>query len=182
MAQLKASLRTSGEFARVFLAICPPRPIRATLIRYQNACTWNRDAVLVSPVKFHITLYFLGRVERQLLTGIGHFLKTDFAPFRITLDRPELWKGGIAVLRPSKVPRELRTLQTSLSKRVHSLGLRSEPRKLRPHLTLAGHTAAAFWPKQTPKLVWPVENYALLESDLGAPGTYIELRTYAHDG
>ena len=116
IAQLKASPDPGGGLARIFLAICPPQPIRAALTRYQNTCAWNRGVALVSLAKFHITLYFIGEVERQRLVEIRQALKITFTPFDLKLDRPELWARGIAVLRPSELPGEFLTLQDSLSK------------------------------------------------------------------
>jgi RNA 2',3'-cyclic 3'-phosphodiesterase len=182
LTQLKASPGPAGGLARVFLAICPPQPIRIALTRYQDACTWDLGAALVSPAKFHITLYFIGKVERQRLTEIRQALKTLFTPFDIKLDRSEVWEGGIAVLRPSKLPGELLTLQDSLSNRVRALGLRVEKRKIRLHLTLARHSSGAIWPTESPELVWPVDHYALLESEQNAPAPYIELQAYSFNG
>src|ERR1039457_4429059 len=83
IAQLKASPDPGGGLARIFLAICPPQPIRAALTRYQNTCTWNRGVALVSLANFHITLYFIGEVERQRLSELRQALKIPFAPFDI---------------------------------------------------------------------------------------------------
>jgi RNA 2',3'-cyclic 3'-phosphodiesterase len=179
IAQLKAAPDPAGGLARIFLAICPPQPIRTALTRYQNTCTWNRRGALVSPTKFHITLCFIGEVERQSLAEISQALNIPFTPFDLKLDRPELWEGGIAVLRPSKLPGEFLTLQESLSKRVHELGLRVEKRDLRLHLTLARDSYGAIWPKQKFKIVWPVHHYALLESRLNSPAPYKELQKYS---
>jgi len=182
IAQLKASPDPAAGLARIFLAICPPQPIRTALTRYQNTCTWNRGVALVSPAKFHITLYFIGEVERQRLAEIRQALKMPFTPFDLQLDRPELWAAGIAVLRPSELPGEFLTLQDSLSKRVHELGLRVEKCDLRPHLTLARDSCDAIWPKQKPEMVWPVDHYALLESRLNSPAPYKSLQKYSHAG
>jgi RNA 2',3'-cyclic 3'-phosphodiesterase len=179
--QLKAPEPAAG-LARIFLAICPPQPVRTALTRYQNACTWNRKVALVSPKKFHITLYFIGAVERQRLAEISQALKIPFAPFDLKLDRPELWAGGIAVLRPSELPGEFLTLQDSLSKRVHELGLQLQKRDLRLHLTLARDSCGAIWPKENFEMVWPVHHYALLESRLNSPAPYKKLQKYFYTG
>jgi RNA 2',3'-cyclic 3'-phosphodiesterase len=180
--QLKVSKESAGGLARIFLAICPPQPIRTALTRYQNTCAWNRGVALVSPTKFHITLYFIGEVERQRLAEIRQALKIPFTPFDLKLDRAELWAAGIAVLRPSELPGEFLTLQDSLSKRAHELGLSVEKRDLKLHLTLARDACGATWPKQKPEMVWPVDHYALLESRLNAPAPYKELQKYSHTG
>jgi 2'-5' RNA ligase len=180
--QLKASPVPAGGLARIFLAICPPQLIRTALTRYQNRCSWNRSAALVSPTKFHITLCFIGEVERQRLAEIRPALKIPFTPFNLKLDRPELWTGGIAVLRPSELPGEFLTFQDSLSKRVHELDLPVEKRDLRVHLTLARNSCGAIWSKQKPEMVWPVDHYALLESRFYSPAPYKELQKYSHTG
>jgi RNA 2',3'-cyclic 3'-phosphodiesterase len=182
IAQLKAASDPARGLARIFLAICPPQPIRTALTRYQNTCTWNHGVVLVSPTKFHITLYFIGEVERQRLVEIRQALKTPFTRFDLTLDRRELWAGGIAVLRPSELPGEFLTLQDSLSKRVQELGLRVETRDLRLHLTLARDSCGAIWPRQKSEIIWPVHHYALLESRLSSPAPYKELQKYSYTG
>jgi 2'-5' RNA ligase len=180
--QLKASAGPAGGDVRIFIAICPPQAIRVAITRYQGTWIWNRSAALVSQTKFHLTLYFIGLVERQSLQEIKRALKTPFTAFELNLDTPELWEEGIAVLRPSNVPDELLSLQDALTERIHMLGLRVEKRDLKIHLTLARHAQAAKWPKQKHHVKWSVHEYALLESRRNSSVSYKTLQKYSSVG
>ena len=137
-AQAKSSSDRPGRTARIFVGICPSQTIRKALTQYQKAWIWNRRVALVSPTKFHITLFFIGEVEPNRLDEIKQALKISFTPFYFKLDTPELWAGGIAALRPSKLPEEFLIFHDALTKRIHELGLRVETREMKIHLTLAG--------------------------------------------
>jgi len=143
---------------------------------------WNGGAALVSPNKFHITLYYIGEVERQRLDEIKQALKIPFSPFDFRLDTPELWASGIAALRPSNLPQEFLSFYGALAKRICELGLRVETREMKIHLTLARKAHGAACPQRTCEAVWPVRRYTLLESTLNAPGPYKVLQQYADSG
>jgi 2'-5' RNA ligase len=137
---------------------------------------------LVPATKFHITLYFIGEVERTRLGEIKQALGMAFTPFYLNLNTPELWTGGIAALRPSKLPEDFLILHTALTERIHELGLRVETREMKIHLTLARKARGATFPKRNYETIWPVRGYALLESRLNSAGPYKVLHKYFHSG
>lgn len=181
-AQAKTSRNQLSRTARIFVGICPSQAIRRALAQYQKAWIWNRRVALVSPTKFHITLYYIGEVERKRLNEIKPALQIAFAPFEFKLDTPELWDGGIAALRASKLPEEFLLLYGALTQRIHALGLRVETREMKIHLTLARKARGATCPQQNYEAVWPVRRYVLLESRLNPPGPYKVLQKYYYSG
>jgi 2'-5' RNA ligase len=180
--QAKSSLNRPDRTARIFVGICPSQAIRKALTQYQKAWIWNPRVALVPPRKFHITLYFIGGVERKRMGEIKQALEVAFIPFYLNLDTPELWAGGIAALRPSKLPEEFLILHTALTERIRELGLPVETREMKIHLTLARKARGATCPRQNYETVWPVRGYALLESRLDSADPYKVLHKYSHSG
>jgi 2'-5' RNA ligase len=180
--QAKSSSNRSDLAARIFVGICPSQAIRKTLTQYQKAWIWNPHVALVPAIKFHITLCFIGEVERIRLGEIKQALEISFVPFYLNLDTPEVWTGGIAALRPRILPEEFFILHNALTKRIYELGLRVETRATRIHLTLARKARGATCPRHNYETVWPVRAYTLLESRLNSAGPYKVLHKYAHSG
>ncbi|WP_298673512.1 RNA 2',3'-cyclic phosphodiesterase [uncultured Sphingomonas sp.] len=166
---------------RLFVALCPPSAIRATLAQTMGGvpgARWQDDAQL------HLTLRFIGEVERPLaeeialaiggiaapaptiaLAGVGRFDKRGRAD--------ALWAG----VTPHEA---LAALHRKVDHALVRLGLEPERRAYLPHITLArlprsaGHGAALER--------WIAEHAALSS----APFTMAELILYesslGHDG
>lgn len=141
---------------RSFIAIPLPAPLRQRIAVLQLQL--RQLAPQLNPVKvknLHLTLHFLGDQPQQLLAKIGQVMlsigqkKRDF---NVTLKglgyfperrRPQvLWLG----IEPEK---ELSDLYRQLSVDLNKLGLTTEQRRYRPHLTLGRF-------RQTPKAIDPL--------------------------
>ncbi len=168
--------------ARLFVALWPPPNLRAALLAHQAMWCWNAGASRVPPDKLHLTLHFLGAVPRERVAQVAEGLEMPFMPFLpFTLDlvRPELWGAGLAVLKPHTAPAGLLQLHAALGQALRQLELPVESRVFSPHITLARHAAGATPPTDAPALRWPVQGYALVESQAHGAGRYEVLRRYA---
>ena len=164
---------------RLFLALCPDEPARAALAAHSQAWQWPADAVRYAPADWHVTLHFIGPVPRLRIDGLRAALAVPVTPFELRLGQPELWPHGLAVMLPIAQPEALLQLHARLGQALRHLGLRTDPRPYRPHITLARHAAQALPPAQWPAFGWPVRGYALMEST-GQPGQrYRALQHYA---
>ena len=165
-----------GETTRLFLALWPDAGVRDALAARRDAWTWPAGTAPVADAKLHLTLHFLGSQPSERLPDFLDGFAVPFSPFRVELGKPVLWPHGIAVLEPLEPPAELLHLHRTLSAAVTSLGLVTEPRQYRPHVTMARRAARATVAAPAAPLRWDVDGYALVES---RGGTYTVLRTYA---
>lgn len=133
---------------------------------------------MVKADRLHLTLHFIGAVERERSAAIAAALEVPAGAFELSLTSAEIWPRGVAVLRAPEVPDALKQLHGDLGEALRALDLPVEVRPLRPHVTLARRVAAAILPSEPPSLRWPIDSYVLVESSLGAAGGYRLLRRY----
>jgi 2'-5' RNA ligase len=163
--------------ARLFIALWPDPALRDALAAWSEQWQWPAGARRVRAERLHLTLHFLGEVPRTVVPALKPVLRVPFAPFSLSLGRAALWRGGVAVLEPDRVPPRLRQLHDRLGEALRSLALPVETRPYRPHLTLARRASlAAPPPPKEPQLRWPVRGYALIESR--STGDYEVLQAY----
>ncbi len=170
--------------ARLFLALWPAAGEHAQLLQYQQQWSWPRGASPVRPERLHLTLHFIGPLERRRIAAVSSGLRVPFMPFTLQLSHAEVWPRGLVVLRASALPAPLAQLHAELGRALQALALPVEARAFRPHVTLARRAAGATLPATaTPPaawpLCWPVDGYVLVESLPGAGGGYRILRRYA---
>jgi len=165
---MQADVETPAE-ARLFLALVPGGTVRAELSAHTQAWRWNEGAQRYAPSDWHVTLHFIGPVPRTRLDELRDDLSQPFTPFELRFGEPALWPHGLAVLLPMATPPALQALHERLGVRLRRLGLRTDERPYRPHLTLARRAAQAV-PPAPPAWGWMVRSYALMEST-GQPET-----------
>lgn len=163
-----AALNTSAQ-ARLFLALWPDAGVRRAFARHRDAWQWRggaggRPTAVVRSDKLHLTLHFIGNVARERLPELRAGLAVPCAGFDLAFGRPALWPRGIAVVEPLAVPDALPALHAALADALHRLGLPTEARPFRPHVTLARHAQQAAVPAQAPDIAWRTDGYALVES------------------
>lgn len=174
--------------ARLFLALWPGARERASLLAYQKQCAWTRGSSPVEADRLHLTLHFIGAVERERGAEIAAGLQLPVAApgmvdaFELSLTRAEIWPRGLVVLRAPQPPDALQHLHAELGQALRMLKLPVDARPLRPHVTLARRAAASLLPSEPPSLRWPIDSYVLVESTLGAGGGYRLLRRYGCPG
>ena len=168
---------TAVRTARLFLALWPDDATRVALARCRDAWTWGPAAAPEPTARLHLTLHFLGAVPEPRLPELMDGLQLPSRPFTLGLDRSERWPNGAAVLSPSLLPPDLLALHAALRDRLHLLGLSTETRAYRPHVTLARRARDALAPVHTTPVHWPVSGYALVASR-PAPQDHVVLRAF----
>ena len=163
--------------SRLFLALWPDDGTRVALARCRDAWAWCADAVPERTARLHLTLHFLGAVTQQRLPELIDGLGVTFSRFTLPLDCVERWPNGVVVLTPKALPQALLALHAALCDGLEGLGLATETRRWRPHLTLARHAGDSAAPLQTAPVYWQVRGYALLESH-AVTSDYVVLRYY----
>ena len=175
---------------RLFVAIRPPHPIIDLLLDTMEgiaALRWQDDEQL------HLTLRFIGEVERPLAEDLAAALKTlRFAPFEIRIagvgrfdhyKRGALWAG----VEP-RAP--LAALAAKIERICVGVGLPPERRAYHPHITLArwgrgaGDMLDPFIATHAARrsAEFPVDSVTLYESRLGQGGAaYTAIAHYPLD-
>lgn len=163
---------------RLFLALWPSAAERAALVRYRAPWGCPPGSAPVKAERLHLTLHFIGQVERRRLNEVSAGLAVPFEPLALDFSRAEIWPRGLAVLPVTETPCELRRLHALLGDALRRLDLPVEQRIFRPHITLARRAAGTNPPSEPAQLRWQVSDYALVESLLGSSGGYLTIRHY----
>jgi len=157
---------------RLFLALWPDALVRQQLLDAQARWDWPRRAVLVPPGRLHLTLHFLGEVAEAEAAALRERLPALPEPFELQLGAPAVWPPGTAVLEAQALSPGLAALHAALADTLRRVGLGTESRAFRPHVTLARHARGARLPSTLPTWHWPVHGYALVHSRSGPPPRY----------
>ena len=167
---------------RLFVAIRPPEAIRDRLI---DAMVDSPELRWVGDEQLHLTLRFIGEVERPLADDIA------LALTRIRSDRFELRVTGVGIFErrsggtlwagiEPKPP--LAAVAAKVERACVAAGLEPEHRAFHPHITLArfnraSATAAQAFLERTRALASPpfaVTSFILYESHLSRHGPHYE--------
>ncbi|WP_449257280.1 RNA 2',3'-cyclic phosphodiesterase [Bosea sp. (in: a-proteobacteria)] len=122
---------------RLFIALEIPADVATELTLHRGGLSGAR---WIDPSDYHVTLRFLGDVDRRMANDVDHMLSDLGAyPFEVTLDALGSFGGDkpralFARVAPS---RTLTELQADVERQMRRLGMPAEGRKFVPHVTLA---------------------------------------------
>jgi len=167
---------------RLFVAIRPPEAVRDRLI---DAMEDSPELRWVGDEQLHLTLRFIGEVERPLADDIA------LALTRVRSDRFELRVTGVGIFERRSggtlwagiEPKQpLAALAAKVERASVAAGLEPEHRAFHPHITLArfnraSATAAQAFLERTRALASPpfaVTSFILYESHLSRHGPHYE--------
>lgn len=170
---------------RLFVALLPPPSVRQALLATMGGvpdARWQADGQL------HLTLAFIGEVDRHQAQDIGSALATvDVGAFTADLGgfgSFESGRGRVQALWIAAGPEPLMSsLAASVSRALLGAGVPLPTRRFVPHITLARFPARGVPPtaiarflahQPPPALSWPVEAFHLVESRLGGGGAHYE--------
>jgi 2'-5' RNA ligase len=168
---------------RLFVAIRPPEAVRARLLAAMGGvggARWQSDDQL------HLTLRFIGEVDRHRAEDVHAALATVFhPPFEIVLagvgsferrGEPTAVWAGVAPQEPLKI------LHKKVDQAIVRAGLEAERRAYVPHITLArlprGARPFGAFLESAGRLASPpfrVEDFCLFESHLTPEGARYEI-------
>ena len=122
---------------RLFTALEIPADVASGLTLHRGGLVGAR---WIEPADYHITLRFLGDVDRRTANDLDELLSDlQSYPFEVTLDALGSFGGDKprAVFARVQPSRQLSELQADLERLTRRLGLPAEGRKFVPHVTLA---------------------------------------------
>jgi RNA 2',3'-cyclic 3'-phosphodiesterase len=162
---------TAARPLRLFTALWPGEPLVARMAGWQRNWRWPPRAACIRPERLHATLHFLGDVPAARIPELAQGLQVPFEPFTLEFGAAEVWPNGVAVLLPHEPPAALASLHGRLGDAVRRLGLPTEARPYRPHVTVARRAWDASPAPVPAGLRWRVDGgYLLVRSLPGGAG------------
>ncbi len=170
-----------NNIQRLFFALWPDDGVREKLVHL----THRQIKKSGKPVAFgnlHITLFFLGHVERErrkCLESMADEVKCP--PFTLRMGQLGWWpRPRVLWVAPPETPEALRTLVALLGKGCDDCGFQPDKRPYKAHVTLARKVSSPPQMKSMGPIEWPVADFRLVESKtLPSGAEYTVLRSWS---
>ena len=161
---------------RLFFALWPPDAVRERLAaEVQSRAALGRA---IPARNLHVTVVFLGAVPQERLplvleTAQSTQKLTFGGNFMLHLERVEFWRrSSLVCLIAEQAPPQLLAIVASLHAGLRERGFElREHEKFRPHVTLVRDVGRAPEAPAIAPVQWPVESFALVESQVGQRGS-----------
>ena len=163
--------------ARLFFAAWPAPETQRALGRLAVALKRDCGGRAIASGNIHLTLAFLGSVDRSRLPRIGEIAATVSAPrFELDVAGVEYWRDNrIVWAGMERCPDALRALAAGLERALSPEGFRFERRPYVPHITLLRDARRAPPVTAIAPIHLPVYRFALVESLRAAAGPVYEV-------
>jgi 2'-5' RNA ligase len=165
-----------ADSRRLFFALWPAPALQDAIATTGQALARARalGGREIPPPRIHLTLLFLGDVapaaEKRLITAAG---RIRARPFDLTLDQAGcFFRSKVFWLGASKVPRKLGELAQELRASMAGVGIQPDRKDLVPHVTCLRDIRHVIRPAPVSPIVWPVREFVLVHSTLGAQPQY----------
>ena len=153
------------DTSRLFFALWPDDETRQALTRLSQSIT-AKEFKWVPPHNFHVTLMFLGRVDKELESLIKQSVAGIAAlAFELTFDSLSYWNKPkvLCLTCQQTVPDSAVILTSALTEAAANSGIQTDIRPYIPHITLARHSHYLPDVKVEP-IIWRTEAFCLIES------------------
>ena len=161
----------AGSKLRLFFAVKPDPTTRDALEEAAQSLSLGPEAKLVPRNNYHVTLAFIGEVSASELSTLQQIGAAQGAPtLALKFDAFEYWpKPEVVVAAARTIPDGLQALWQQLHSElaVHQWAL--DPKRLRPHVTLARKVSQAPVLQAMSPVNWVARELCLMRSELGAP-------------
>jgi RNA 2',3'-cyclic 3'-phosphodiesterase len=150
---------------RLFFALWPSGAVREALAGLLEGES-HRIGRRVPDTNLHLTLAFVGTVTAEQRACMETAAcAVEAVPFTLTLDRLGYWpRPRIVWAGASATPSALVDLVAHLNAGLSGCGYAPEQRPYQAHVTLSRKAQAAPRRRDTPPIVWPAEEFCLVES------------------
>ena len=157
---------------RVFFALWPNDDVRATLTDWGRGAQAVAGGRAVAAENIHLTLFFVGSVERDGLAALEDAADAVRAqPFTLVLDRIGYWRHNRIVWAGSSAHAPAAAaLEGSLHEALAHAGVNGEERPYVPHVTLLRKAERKPPAIAVTACAWQVREFALVESQPVAGG------------
>jgi 2'-5' RNA ligase len=158
---------------RLFFSLWPDDALRDRLGAATDPLLAGKRARKIHPANFHLTLAFLGSVPPDAFdAAITAGDQVRAAGFELTLDRVESWRAAhVACITIEPVPPPLAALVAQLRAELSARRVSVDMKDFRAHITLARDWRDQRLYAGIEPLVWPVQEFVLVESNPGPNGS-----------
>jgi 2'-5' RNA ligase len=161
---------------RLFFALWPTDAIRARLAAEAQAhAALGR---VIPPRNLHVTAVFLGAVPEERVVLVRESAQsaqklTFDGMFMVHLERIEFWRRShLICLTAERAPPELLSIVDGLRAGLRERGFELRDHEtFRPHVTLVRDVVRGPAAADVEPVEWPVESFALIESQVGQRGS-----------
>jgi 2'-5' RNA ligase len=171
---------SDAAFERLFFAAVPDAATRGRIAAAAGAITLGAHARSVPGENYHVTLAFVGDIPSALVSvlhEIGGAQRSD--RFTLRFDAYEYWpKPEVVVAAARVIPPALEQLWHRLHSELALHQWALEPKRLRPHVTLARQVAPAPRLPIMEPFDWTVSEFSLMRSQRGAHSAYTVVDTW----
>ena len=163
----------NSSVARVFFALWPDTLVRKALhilaAEYQSQC----EARAMDANTLHMTLLFLGEIERTRLPQLIQTADSvSVPPFGFVLERLSFWAHHrIAYATPLVEVPALFQLAAALQQELIAAGFLFESYEFNPHVTLLRRVGHVLESQAITPIAWQVDSFVLVESIVTDQGT-----------
>ena len=156
---------------RLFFALWPDSDIRNKLAALSEELPEN-SGKLVPKQNIHITLSFLGNIDKSLVNPLVKGAATIRAkPFSLILDQIGWWKRPKVIwVASTDTPEALGSLVSQINEQVQACGLPVEGRSYHSHLTLVRKAMKQVRGMEFDPIHWNISDFCLIESVTHASG------------
>jgi RNA 2',3'-cyclic 3'-phosphodiesterase len=159
-------MATGTDTARLFFAVWPSPAVQQALHALAQRAWRECGGRVVAQRNIHLTLAFLGNVQRARLHQIEAVADgTNGSQCDLVVECLEYWRHNrILWAGLERCPDEMRGLVGSLSAGLHAIGFKLDGRPYVPHITLLRNARRRPAVAAVPPIIWPVHDIALIES------------------
>ena len=171
---------SDADFERLFFAAAPDAATRGRIAAAAGVMPSAADARRVPDGNYHVTLAFVGETASALvpvLREIGGAQRSH--RFTLRFDAYEYWpKPEVVVAAARVIPPALEQLWHRLHSELALHQWVLEPKRLRPHVTLARQVSRAPVLPTMEAFEWTVSEFSLMRSQRGARAAYTVVDTW----
>ena len=151
--------------------------VRGALAAVARECEVECGGRPTPPEKIHITLFFVGDVERAAIARLQSVARTlAAAPFRLAVTHLGLWRHNRIVWAGAEsAPPALAMLVSDLTRALAAVGVRAEDRSYVPHITLVRNARTAPRRTRIAPIAWHAREFVLVESVAAGGGSRYEV-------
>jgi len=155
-----------SDAARLFFAVWPTPAVQLALHNVAREALIECGGRAVAARNIHLTLAFLGDVERAWLHDLERIAAGIIvSQCEITVDRVGYWRHNrILWAGVEHCPDSMSALVARLTSALRELGFKLDERPYVPHVTLLRNARRAPAALAVPSIAWPVLDFALIES------------------
>ena len=158
--------KSTSEVKRLFFAAWPAQELQAKLGEVAQELKRECGGRATAASNIHLTLAFMGDVERSRLARIESIAASIAArDFELLIEHVDYWQHNrIVWAGVDHCPEALQALVSDLGRALEPEGFRPERRPYVPHITLLRNARRAPMASAIAPIGWPVSRLALVES------------------